>query len=118
SSKWPRLWRAHQVWRDNRAGCPRGEKHSVQSPPRPEDHRAADQIATLARLTIRGVVPEQRTPVFATLLRIVWQLPQPKTDAAALHHAEKDLLFSGRVARPDERFEIGSIKAPVAPEQR
>ena len=41
-----------------------------------------------------------------------------KADAAALHHAEKDLLFLGRVVRPDKRFEIGPTKAPVASEQR
>jgi hypothetical protein len=39
---------------------------------------------------------------------------QPKADAAALHHAQKDFLFLGRVARPYERFEIGPTKALVA----
>ena len=48
----------------------------------------------------------------------VREFSHAKADAAVFHHPEKDLLLLGRVFRPDKRFEIGPIKAPVTPEQR
>ena len=77
SSKWPRLWRDYQVWRDNRAGRLRGEKHSVLSHLRPKDHCAADLAVVPGRRTMSGEVralciPIRRLRVF----RSRKQMPQ------------------------------------------
>src|ERR1700722_3528900 len=111
SSKWLRLWHTRRVWRDNRAGCPRGEKCIAPSPPRREDHCGADLATVPARPTPFG--QKFRGKIFPF---VVWEFSDLKTDAAALHHGQKNLLFLGRVAGPDKRFEIGPTKAPTPSE--